>query len=156
MDKLFEEIRFASYRDYLYGIPENAHVEPVAPVEREIYTTVVLHIDDAEIDIIKNGFSESDVLDIPPHSINGTTLIPIRGIIDTFGADIIWHGDTKQVEINKDGVNISLKIDSNIAFVNGIDVPCESARVVDGRTLIPLAFVSENLGCDVLWYEGGK
>jgi hypothetical protein len=87
-----------------------------------------------------------------PINDKGRTLLPIRSIIEAIGGTITWIPDEKRVLIQLDNQQISLKIGENKAYVNGIekvlDVP---AKIVSGRTMIPLRFVSENLGCKVDW-----
>ena len=148
------DIEFSSYEGYLNGgIP----IPSEDPVEEYTYTTVVLYTGETNIYIIKNGVTEPGVLDAAPYRANSTTLIPVRGVLDLFGAEIRWFSDTKQVEVVKDGTSIILTIDSNNALVNGENVTLiEPAQIINDRTMIPLRFVSENLGCDVLWFEDGK
>jgi len=51
-----------------------------------------------------------------------------------------------------DKVLINMQIGNKVAFVNGqsvsLDVP---PQIINGRTLVPIRFVSENLGADVQW-----
>ncbi len=146
------DIEFSSYKDFLYGA-SNPSNDPVV----ESYTTVVLYTGENNIYVIRDGVTEPAVLDVPPYCVSSTTLIPVRGVLDLFGAEIRWFSDTKQVEVVKDGTSIILTIDSNTALVNGENVTLiEPAQIINDRTMIPLRFVSENLGCDVLWFEDGK
>ena len=52
----------------------------------------------------------------------------------------------------KDGVEISLQIGSTKMHVNGaekiLDVP---AKLLNGRTLVPVRAISEAFGCNVDW-----
>lgn len=58
----------------------------------------------------------------------------------------------KNCNRNKGSKKVILKVDSKNATVNGegktLDVP---ATVADGRTMLPARFISESLGCQVLW-----
>lgn len=48
--------------------------------------------------------------------------------------------------------NVTVQIDNSVAKVDGADVTLNAAPVVvNGSTLVPLRFVSENLGYDVDW-----
>ena len=52
---------------------------------------------------------------------------------------------------------IVLKIDSNIARVNGIEKGLDApATILNNRTLVPLRFVAEELGCKVIWDEENR
>lgn len=90
--------------------------------------------------------------DVEPMIDQGRTLVPLRGILEAVGAQVAWHELTKTVTAQKDGTRIELQIGSVVARVNDktviLDVP---ARVVDGRTLVPLRFVGESLGLKVDW-----
>ena len=87
-----------------------------------------------------------------PVIVNGRTLVPLRNIIEKFGGKIEWDEATKTVNIISDSNTIELQIDSTIARVNGeekvMDVaPC----LINSRTMLPLRFISENLGISVEW-----
>lgn len=83
---------------------------------------------------------------------NGRTLIPLRFLFETMGAAVDWNGDTQTATVSQDGRSISVTIDSKSAAVNGeaveIDVP---ARLINGKTMVPVRFLSENLGYNVNW-----
>ena len=92
-----------------------------------------------------------------PFITNGTTFVPMRAIFEKLGASVEWNGDTRTVTSRKDGIIISLTIDSKTAYKNG--APCEllEAPVIkDDFTMIPLRFVAESLGCDVAWEDSTK
>jgi len=96
-------------------------------------------------------------LDVAPKIFKGRTMIPVRAVMEKLGAAVRWDAESKTVEVTKDGVNISLSINQQTAIVNGEEVPLDSAAtIVDGRTLIPVRFVSESLGATVFWEENTK
>lgn len=47
-----------------------------------------------------NGI-ETFTLDVPAQIINGKTMIPVRGVSESFGADVSWDDSTKTVSIKK-------------------------------------------------------
>ncbi len=83
---------------------------------------------------------------------NGSTLVPLRGIFESLGAEVKWDGKTRTVTANKGEINITLQIGSKTPVVNGvtksISVP---AQIINGSTFVPLRFVSEAFGADVKW-----
>lgn len=83
---------------------------------------------------------------------NGRILVPLRTIFEELGATVKWDNKTKTVTATKQGREVSLKIGSKTTKINGnnvtIDVP---AKIKDGRTLVPVSFVSEALGAKVQW-----
>lgn len=82
----------------------------------------------------------------------GRTLVPLRAIFEAIGAEVDWDGNTKTVTAKKDGTEISLTIDDKTAVKNGekveLDVP---AKIVNGRTLVPVRFIADCFGVDVDW-----
>ena len=107
-----------------------------------------------EITVFVNGsqldFTKYD--NVLPYIENDYTLIPIRAIAESLGLDVAWEESTRTVSVSGGDTLIGLVIDSDKATVNGeektLGVP---ARITDDRTFIPLRFVSENIGADVLW-----
>ncbi len=96
-----------------------------------------------------NGVINFDQL---PIIENGRTLVPLRAIFEKIGADVEWNGDTQTVTATKGDISISLTINSTTAIKNGqniaLDVP---AKIVSGRTLVPVRFVSDCFGVNVEW-----
>ena len=91
--------------------------------------------------------------DVPPKIDNGRVLVPLRGIFEALGAQVQWDG-TKTITASKDSTTIKLIIGGQ-AFKNGQPVPLDvPAKVINGRTLVPLRFVSEALGASVNWDSG--
>lgn len=88
----------------------------------------------------------------PPVIDNGSTLVPLRGIFESLGADVEWNGSTQTVTAVKESTTVVLKIGSTQPTVNGavktISVP---GQILNGSTMVPLRFVSEALGADVKW-----
>lgn len=85
-----------------------------------------------------------------PIVVDGRTLVPVRAIFEALGAKVSYQAATRQVVGIRDNTIITLTLGSNRAVVNNqvniLDVP---AQTVNGRTLVPVRFVSEALGDDV-------
>lgn len=88
------------------------------------------------------------------------TLVPLRFIIDSLGAEVVWDNDTKEATILLKDKVIILQADSTTALVNGerVDLPDRVPVKLLGmdynyRTLVPIRFVSEQLGLDVGWIQ---
>ncbi len=102
------------------------------------------------LDVFVNG--QKLAFDIRPVVQEGRTLVPIRALSEALGAAVAWDGDTRKVTITRNGLTVELVLGSNVALVNGqevtLDVPADAP---DGRTLVPIRFVSETFGLDVEW-----
>jgi fibronectin type 3 domain-containing protein len=87
----------------------------------------------------------------------GRTVVPIRAIVEALGGTISWNGKERKVTINFNGTVIELWIDNPKAKVNGetqwIDPNNHDVKpiIINDRTMLPLRFVAENLGCKVDW-----
>ncbi|MCD8391487.1 MAG: transglycosylase SLT domain-containing protein [Firmicutes bacterium] len=83
---------------------------------------------------------------------DGRTLIPIRALSEELGADVEWNGDYYRAEIEMNGIEIILPINSTTAYVDGepteLDVP---AQIRNGRTMVPIRFIMEEFDVSVDW-----
>lgn len=93
--------------------------------------------------------------DTVPITENNRILVPIRAIFEALGAEVNWNDETNTATATKDGVTVSVTIDSDIMFKNNEQVKLDaSARLInDSRTFVPLRAVSEAFGCIVEWTE---
>jgi branched-chain amino acid transport system substrate-binding protein len=93
------------------------------------------------------------VLDQAPLIENGRTLVPFRFIGEALGAQIGWNPANKTVSYVLGKINIVLTIGSTTATVNGVKKTLDVAPKIlpTGRTVVPIRFVSENIGAKVEW-----
>lgn len=81
--------------------------------------------------------------------------VPFRGIGEAMGAKVDYAG--KIVSFLKGDISIQLTLGSKIASVNGNSISMDSvASAKNGRTFVPLRFISENLGENVRWDGEGN
>lgn len=90
----------------------------------------------------------------PPVTESDRTLVPMRFLFEQLGAEVTWDEATETATAVKDDTTISFTIDNTTATVNGaattMDVP---ARLVNDKTMVPLRFLSEEMGYTVEWDE---
>ncbi len=80
------------------------------------------------------------------------TMVPIRFISNELGASVHWDGPARTVSIGQRGKTIVLVIGNTFAHVNGQRVAFDTAaEIVEGRTMVPLRFISETFGAQVSW-----
>jgi peptide/nickel transport system substrate-binding protein len=92
-------------------------------------------------------------LDQPPIIENSLTLVPFRFLGEAIGAQVAWNPVNKMVSYAYGDVSIVLIIGSTTAVVNGKQVTLDVAPKIlpTGRTVVPLRFVTENMGAKVEW-----
>lgn len=85
------------------------------------------------------------------------TMMPVR-VLQAFGMEFEWDQSTATTTLTYNGKTIRLTIGSTDAYINGVRTPIVGAsgaliapELAPGRTMIPLRFVSENLGFNVHW-----
>lgn len=126
---------------------------PVPPVaEPGEPVTMVLQIDNPGMKVngiereVDPGYGTKPIL------IEGRTSLPIRAIVEAMGGTIEWEQAEKKLSINVGERSLDFWVDRNDFIVNGVskttDVP---PVVINGRTMLPLRVVVENLGCHLEW-----
>lgn len=91
--------------------------------------------------------------DVPPVIMNSRTMVPMRAIFEALGAKVQWSAENETVVgMSKSDKRVTTTIGSDIAIVEGEPVKIDAPPViVNGRTLVPLRFISENFDCEVGW-----
>ncbi len=88
-----------------------------------------------------------------PLVIDNITYVPIREITKELGADVKWESEFNHVEIIKDDINLSFQIGDNNCILNSKDTYMPKSIVINDKIMVPLRFLSEVFGFDVLWNE---
>ncbi|PIE77081.1 MAG: hypothetical protein CSA13_01260 [Clostridiales bacterium] len=118
---------------------------------------IKLKIDDPNMDV--NGIiSEVDPgRGTTPLIVRGRTVVPIRAIVEAMGGTIDWDGTARKVTITARGNSVEMWLDKKEIAVNGvkqaIDVAPES---INGRTMVPIRFATENLDCKISWINSTR
>lgn len=93
--------------------------------------------------------------DTPPVIKAGRTLIPVKALVQAFGAQVEWDPVLQKVTITKDKMIMVLTLGETEVLVNDdsvqLDVP---AQAMNGRTVVPLRFIAETMNF-VVTYEDG-
>lgn len=101
----------------------------------------------------------NQVLDPPlsPIIFNDRALVPVREIFEEVGATVNYINDTQTIEVFYEDSYIRMKINDNVAYINGEKtnipdnvVPKLIAKVGgETKTMVPVRFISETIGLDV-------
>ncbi|WP_052723672.1 copper amine oxidase N-terminal domain-containing protein [Paenibacillus wulumuqiensis] len=104
----------------------------------------------APIKITVNGVPL--VTDQAPVMSGSRTMVPLRGVFEALNAKVLWKQSTKTVTAVKGATTVVLPVGSTRATINdkltAMDVP---AKVIKGRVMVPLRFVTEAMGSKVGW-----
>lgn len=112
-----------------------------------------------------NGYTINGQLtkmDVKPTIVESRTMLPIRYVAEPLGATIGWDEETQKVTVSLADTKIELWVGQSNAKVNGVTVPIDEDNInvkpliLNSRTMLPVRFVSETLGCNVGWQEETK
>jgi hypothetical protein len=115
------------------------------------------------VNVLVNG--KEIVTNPRAHIVNGQTFIPLRGVFEALGAEVGWESIYRQVTIKYKDKIVILQIDNKEALVIQVESPTNPRAketkvtlsnapfVKNGTTFIPLRFVAESIGGEVIWYQ---
>jgi hypothetical protein len=90
--------------------------------------------------------------DTPPVIVDNRVLAPLRAVLEAMGTSVRYDSVTRGVDASMGEQRIYLQVGNSQAAVNDavvlLDVP---ATIINGRTMVPLRFVSEAMGAQVHW-----
>lgn len=108
------------------------------------------------------GANRTETLEAPATLGAGNrTLVPIRAVAEALGGTVGWNAATKTATVTVGSNTLELIIGKSMAKLNGaakqIDTdPKVVPTITNGRTLLPLRFVTESLGADVAFDQATK
>ena len=89
-------------------------------------------------------------------TVNDRTLVPIRFIAESFGAEVGWDEATSTASVALDGKNITIVLGQAQMDVDGTTVTLDvAAETMHDRTMLPLRAISESLDKNVFWDDRG-
>jgi hypothetical protein len=102
-----------------------------------------------------NGVEQT--MDVAPYIKDSRTYMPLRFAAQAAGvtdANIMWNQADRSVVLVKGDRVVKLVIGSKTMLVNGIPVSMDVApEIVSDRTMLPVRWLAQALGCEVLWDE---
>lgn len=137
---------------HIYGYTEDEETFMTSQYTKEVYKIRFKSIiPTVQLDGNKIHFDQIPVIE------EGRTLVPVRAIFEALGATLTWDEATQTVGAVKDDTEISLKINEKQAQKNDetitLDVP---AKIINGRTMVPVRFIADCFGVDIEWDGGYK
>lgn len=141
----------------MYTTEELEHLRELGLELKNKYKNVyVLDVDHLILDGKKVKF------DTPPVIKDGRLLIPVNALSKAYGAKVIWDETARTVTITKDNKTIIMTLETETMTVitttpTGtttetikLDVKATS---INGRTVVPIKFIVEQLGLKVQWND---
>ena len=114
------------------------------PTPMTVHQNIIRLVIDYPIYTVNDTIRTSDVAPFidPEYS---RTMVPLRLVGEALGAEVYWMGDIRQVLIIHGTVILRLPIDQPLP--DGMGTPV----IVNGRTLVPIAYVAQMLGASTHW-----
>ncbi len=146
---------------YVAPIVEDANplISNIQPVE---YDKIVLKFEVGYNLMTVNNLNER-IIDLPvtdssnetkPLIIDNRVMVPARAIIEILGGSADWNSKEEKITIGLNDKKIEMWVGEKEYKCNGSVKNMDTgAMIVNGRTMVPIRFVAESLGCDVDWLD---
>lgn len=116
----------------------------ISTVNEYVYDTIPISL------YINGEYTETKIT--PPIQIEGNTLVPAREVFEKMGANVVWSSNEKKVYIDKEDVFIVLELDNPEIIINGVPkLSTVPAISINQKIMIPLRFISQEIGYKVEW-----
>ncbi|MFC7682099.1 N-acetylmuramoyl-L-alanine amidase [Paenibacillus sp. GCM10028914] len=90
-------------------------------------------------------------------NVNNNILIPIRVVSENLGFKVDWEKSSQSVTVQNSITTVKMVVGSKTADIDGSQVSMNITPVLSGKTtLVPLRFVSSQMGMDVKWNNQEK
>jgi len=91
--------------------------------------------------------------DVNPTIIDDRVMVPMRVIFEELGANVTWNENNRSITATRGTTLVIAVVGNRTISVNGRRNEMDVAPlIIDGRTLVPIRFVSEALGANVEWH----
>ncbi|MNB77756.1 hypothetical protein D3C75_244450 [compost metagenome] len=137
-----------NYRKWLLGVMVLMLLLPVWPAgARAAAVQITIELD-----------GEMLSPDVPPYiTTSNVTMVPAGVVSQGLGAAVAWDQSSKTATISKGETVLKLTSGKQTALVNAASVRLDtSVQIRQGRVMVPLRFVSEQLGLQVVWNQATK
>jgi uncharacterized repeat protein (TIGR02543 family) len=87
----------------------------------------------------------------PYISADGRTMVPLRAISESLGADVAWNDATRTMQISRNG-SLLIRLTLGQQLPGGMG----ALEVQNDRSFVPVRYVAETLEANVVWNETAK
>jgi len=136
-------------KDKTLGAPSNE----VSITSQRIYGTISMTIGRATM-LVNGVWMEIDPGKATvPVLRNARTMLPIRALIEAMGGTVDYISGEQKVIVKWNGKTVCVWIGKTYYTVDGVQKTMDVAPYISdtGRTMIPMRFVIESLGCSIDW-----
>lgn len=124
-----------------------------------VFSSVTAFAQDSEIivtiDSVMIDFNEDS--GFPFVDENYRTLVPFRKALETYGATVEWNNESRIATAMKGDIKVEVPIGQNYIMVNGLQQANDtSAKIVNGRTYLPIRAVIQAFNSSVEWDQNLK
>lgn len=113
--------------------------------------------DEIIIAIDSNKVEFNDDLGFPFVDENNRTLVPFRAALEKYGATVEWNNESRSAVAVKGDITVEVPVEQNYILKNGEKITTDSAaKIVNGRTYLPIRAVIEAFGSSVEWDQSLK
>jgi hypothetical protein len=114
-------------------------------------TNISAHMD-VKVTLDGNEISFPDVK--PFIDERDRVLVPVRFVSEALGSVVDWENETRTAVIKQDDDEIRYTVYQPMAYLNGEMMVMDTYGILKySRTMVPIRFISELLGCTVKWDE---
>ncbi len=139
--KFFKDYQSEAYAN---GVAEKFKGKVVTQVGTPVYEYILVHTDGRKI-----SFS---VASGAPFINNGRSMLPVRRVAETLGADVDWNQKLYRAEIYWDDQCIEIPINRDYIYINGKRIEMDTINLLEhNRTYVPLRYVFQGMGYEVSW-----
>ena len=115
-------------------------------------SSVTAFADDVIINIDSTEVEFNEELGFPFIDENNRTQVPFRAALEKYGAEVDWDNESRAAIAVKGEMVVKVPIGENYILKNDEEIPVDTAaRIVNGRTFLPIRAVIEAFGSEVQW-----
>lgn len=136
-------------KDKTLGSPSNE----ISVKFQRIYGTISMTLGERKM-LVNGKWMEIDPgKNTVPVLKNARTMLPIRALIEAMGGTVDYISGEQKITVKWNGSTVCVWIGKTDYTVNGVKKTMDVAPYYSdtGRTMVPLRFIIESLGCDIDW-----
>ncbi|HHV72608.1 MAG TPA: hypothetical protein GXX38_08390 [Clostridia bacterium] len=93
-------------------------------------------------------------LSIPPELVNGKVMVPLKDITEPLKLQVDYNQEQEILIITKGDIKLEMGLNQTTAVKNGKNITLDAPPFLNkDKLMVPLEFISNNLGMNVNWNE---